>query len=132
MIGGNGLLSVCFSQELVSVGWRFAGIFVFAVSVDIDALAKPGVEAFFPGCQLFRRVVFEAQAGVGEAGGEHVGRRLLFGLGQAQRRLVLAKNGVRFLSVPGRVTHLKGERESRRAKSEKVLQQGTIELEAGR
>src|SRR5260370_16094990 len=104
---------------------------MFAISIDVDALAKPGVEAFSPGCQLLRCVVFETQAGVGEACGEHVGGRLLFGLGQAERCPVLAKNGVRFIGVPRRVTYLKGERESGRAKSKKVFQQRTIELESG-
>src|SRR5260370_19445375 len=105
---------------------------MFAISIDVDALAKPGVEAFFPSCQLLRSVVVETQAGVGEACGEHVGGRLLFGLGQAERCLVLAKNGVRFIGVPRRVTYLKGESESGRAKSKKVFQQRTIELECGR
>jgi len=123
------LLSVCFSEELASIGWRFAGIFVFAIGIDVDALAKPGVEAFSPGCQLLRSVVFEAQAGVGEAGGEHVGRCLLFGFRQTERRLVLAKNGVRFLGVPGWMTHFKCEMECRRTQSKKVFQQWTIELE---
>jgi len=35
----NGVLSVCFSQELASIGWRFAGIFMFAIGIDINALA---------------------------------------------------------------------------------------------
>src|SRR6266567_3357801 len=120
------------SEELASVGWRFAGIFVLAISVDVNALGKPGVEAFFPGRELLRSVVFEAQAGVSEAGGEHVGRRLLFGFGKAERCLVLAQYGVRFLGVPGRMTYLKGESEGGRAKSKKAFQQGTIELERGR
>ena len=105
---------------------------MFAIGIDVDALGKPGVEAFSPGCQLLRSVVFEAQARVGEAGGEHVGRRLFFGFGKAERCLVLAQNGVRFLGVPGRMTHFKGESEGGRAKSKKVFQQGTIELERGR
>ena len=120
------------SEELASVGWRFAGIFVLAISVDVDALGKPGVEAFSPGGQLLGSVVFEAQARVGEAGGDHVGGRLLFGFGQAERCLVLAQYGVRFLGVPGRMTHFKGESEGGRAKSKKVFQQRTIELERGR
>src|SRR5260370_3501787 len=66
---GVGKFSVGFSQELAGIGRRFAGIFVFAVSVDVHALAKPRVEAFFPGAQLHRRVVFQAQAGVGETSG---------------------------------------------------------------
>ena len=41
--------SVCFSQELASLGRRFAGVFVFAIGIDVGALAKPGVEAFSPG-----------------------------------------------------------------------------------
>src|SRR4029077_1019303 len=57
----NGRIAVCsvgFSQELASIRRRFAGIFVFAVSVDVHALTKPRVEALFPGAELLRRVVF--------------------------------------------------------------------------
>src|SRR6266566_1382325 len=74
----------------------------------------------------------EELASVGEAGSEHVGRRLLFGFGKAERCLVLAKHGVRFIGVPRVVTYLKGESEGGRAKSKKVFQQGTIELERRR
>src|SRR5215471_16716606 len=56
--GRTAVRSVGFSQELAGIRRRFAGIFVFAVSVDIHALAKPRVEAFFPGAELLRRVVF--------------------------------------------------------------------------
>ena len=126
------MLLVCFSEELASVGRRFAGIFVFAIGVDVDALAKPGVEPFAPGCQLLRSVVFEAQAGVGETSGEHVRRCLLFSLRQAERGFVLPKNGVGFIGVPRGMTYLKGEMECGRAKSKKFLQQGAIELESRR
>jgi hypothetical protein len=57
---------------------------------------------------------------------------LLFGLGKAKRRLVLAKDGVGFVGVPRRVAHLKGEKESGRAKGKKVFQEGTIKFESGR
>src|SRR6267378_1709888 len=124
--------SGCFSEELASVGGRFASVLVFEIGVHVHALVKPGVETFFPGCDLLRSVVFQAQAGVGEAGREHLGRCLLVGLRQAKRRLVQAKNGVRFLGVPRRVTYFKGERESGRAKSKKIFQQRTIEFEVGR
>src|SRR6266850_5315635 len=127
-----GVLSVCFSEELASVGGRFASIFMFEIGVHVHALVKPGVEALFPGCDLLRSVVFEAQAGVGEAGREHVGRCLLLGLGEAERRLVLAKDSVRFIGVPRRMAHLEGESESFRAKSKKIFQQRTIEFEVGR
>ena len=81
---------------------------------------------------MFRRVVFEAQAGVGERGGDYVGRRLLFGLGKAKRRLVLTKDGVGFVGVPRRVAHLKGEKESGWAKGKKIFQEGAIKFESGR
>src|SRR5713226_9675397 len=133
MIGARcGVRSTCFSEELASVGWGLAGVFVLEIDVHIDALGEPGVEAFLPRRDLLRSVVFEAQAGVGKAGSEHLWRRLFVGLGEAERRLVLAKNGVRFVGVPRGVTHLKGERESFRAKGKKVFQQRTIELKRGR
>jgi hypothetical protein len=116
----------------VGIGGRFAGVLVFEIDVDIDALVEPSVQALSPGYQLFRSVVFEAQAGVGERGGDHVGSRLLFGLGKAKRRLVLAKDGVSFVGVPRRVAHLKGEKESGRAKDKKIFQEGTIKFESGR
>ncbi len=72
------MLSVCFPKELAGVGRRFAGVFVFAIGVDVDALAKPVVEPLSPGRQLLWSVVFKAQAGVSETGGEHVRRCLLF------------------------------------------------------
>src|SRR6266481_7761049 len=133
MIGARGgVQSICLSEKLASVGWGLAGVFVLEIDVHIDALGQPSVEAFLPRRDLLRSVIFEAQAGVGEAGSEHFRRRLFVGLGKAKRRLVLAKNGVRFVGVPRRVTHLKGERESFRAKGKKVFQQGTIEFEGGR
>jgi len=125
-------VSGCFSEELMGIGWRFAGVLVFEIDVDIDALVEPSVQALSPGFQLFRCVVFEAQAGVGERGGDYVGRRLLFGLGKAKRGLVQAKDGVGVLGVPRRMAYLKGEKESGRAKGQKILQQGTIEFESGR
>src|SRR5216684_1234061 len=124
--------SVCFSEELASVGGRFASVLVFEIGIHVHALGKPAIETFFPGYDLLRSVVFEAQAGVGEAGGEHVGRRLLVGLGQAERRLALTKDSVRFVGVPGRMAHLEGESESFRAKSKKVFEQRAIEFEVGR
>src|SRR6266852_3974915 len=124
--------SRCFSKELASVVWGFAGIFVFAIGIDVDALAKPRVEPFSPGCQLLRSVVFEAQTGVGETSGEHVRRCLLLGLRQAERRLLLTKNRIRLVGVPRGMTYLEGEMESGRTKSKKVFQQGTIELESRR
>src|SRR5438270_11044366 len=127
-----GALSVLFSEELARVGWRFASVFVLEIGVHIHALAKPGIEAFSPGSDLLRSVVFKAQAGVGEAGSKHVGRCLLVGLGQAKGRLVLTKNGIRFVGVPRRVADLEGESEGGRAKSKEVFQQGMIELEVGR
>src|SRR5260370_25035448 len=130
MIGARGgVRSICLSEKLASVGWRFAGVFVFEIDVHIHALAKPGVEAFPPGRDLLRGVIFQAQAGVGEARSQHLWRGLFVGLGQAKRRLMLAKDGVRFVGIPGRVTYLKGERESFWAKGKKGFQQGTIELE---
>ena len=98
-----------FSEELAGVGGRFAFIFMFAVNVDVDALDKPGVEPFLPGRELLRRVVFQAKARVGEAGGEHVGRCLLFGFGQAKGGLVLSEDGVRFVGVPRRVSYFESE-----------------------
>src|SRR6267378_3618557 len=127
-----GGLSVCFSEEQASVGGRFASVFVFEIGVHVHALGEPGIEALSPGYDLLGSVVFQAQAGVGGAGCEHFRRCLLVGLGQTERRLVLAKNGVRFVGIPRRVTYLKGERESRRAKTEKVFQQRAIEFEVGR
>src|SRR5258708_31676432 len=133
MIGARGgVRSICLSEKLASVGWRFAGVFVFEIDVHIRALAKPGVEAFPPGRDLLRGVIFQAQAGVGEARSQHLWRCLFVGLGQAKRRLVLAKDGIRFVGIPRRVTHLEGERESFRAKSKKVFEQRTIELKRGR
>jgi hypothetical protein len=116
----------------VSIGGRFAGVLVFEIDVDIDALVEPGVESLSPGFQLFRRVAFKPQAGVGERGGDYVGRRLLFGLGKAKRRLVLTKDGVGFVGVPRRVAHFKGEKESGRAKGKKIFQEGTIKFESRR
>src|SRR5580692_3545009 len=122
----------CFAEELVSIGGRFAGVLVFEIGVDPDALVEPGVEALSPAFQLFRRVVFEAQAGVGERGGDYVRGRLLFGLGKAKRRLVLTKYGVGFVGVPRRVAHLKCEKESGRAKGKKIFQERTIKFESRR
>src|SRR6266404_9565483 len=124
--------SVCFSEELASVGGRFASVLVFEIGEHVHALVKPGVEAFFPDGDLLRSVVFEAQSGVGEAGGEQVGRCLLVGLRKAERGLVLTKNGVCFVGIPRRMAHLEGESESFRAKSKKVFEQRTIEFEVGR
>src|SRR5260370_30911860 len=133
MIGApGGVRSICLSEKLASVGWGFAGVFVLEIDVYVHALGKPGVEAFPPGRDLLRSVIFQAQAGVGEAGSEHFRRRLFVGLGKAKRRLVLAKDGIRFVGIPRRVTHLEGERESFRAKSKKVFEQRTIELKRGR
>src|SRR5712664_4212110 len=133
MIGARGgAQSICLSEKLASVGWGFAGVFVLEIDVHIDALGQPGVEAFLPRHDLLRSVVFEAQAGVGEAGSEHFRRRLFVGLRKAKRRLVLAKDGIRFVGIPRWVTHLEGERESFRAKSKKVFQQQTVEFEIGR
>src|SRR2546430_13449151 len=92
--------SVSFSEELTSVGWCFASIFVFEIGVNSHALAKPGVEAFSPGCDLLRSVVFKSQAGVGEVGSKHIGRGLLVGLGQAKRPLLLPKKGIPFVGGP--------------------------------
>jgi hypothetical protein len=116
----------------MSIGGSFAGVLVFEIHVDVDALVEPSVEPLSPGFQLFRRIAFKAQAGVGERGGDYVRRRLLFRLGKAKRRLVLAKDGVGFVGVPRRVAHLKGEKESGRAKGKKILQEGTIKFESGR
>src|SRR5467141_885298 len=127
-----GVPSVCFSEELASVGGRFASVLVFEIGVHVHALGEPAIETFFPGGDLLRSVVFEAQAGVGEAGREHVGRCLLVGLRQAERGLVLTKNGVRFVGIPRRMAHLEGESESGRAKSKKIFQQRAIEFEVGR
>src|SRR5207253_2843176 len=121
--------SICFSQEMAGVGWRFASVFVFEIGVHIHALAEPGVEAFPPGRDLLRGVILQAQTGIGKAGGEDVWRSLLVGLGQAQSRFVLAENGVGFVGAPGRVADLEGESESVRAKSKKVLEQRTVEFE---
>ena len=121
-----------FSEELASIGRSFARIFVFEIDIHIDALVEPSVDALPPGFQLFRRIVLEAQARVGEAGGDYVGRRLLFGFGKAKRRLVAAKDGVGFLGVPGWVTYFEDEKECGRAKGEKIFEQGTIEFESGR
>ena len=78
------------------------------------------------------RVVFEAQARVGEVGGENIGRGLLFGLGQAKRSLVLAKNGVRFVRVPRRMAYFKCKSKGGRAQGKKIFQEGSVELEGGR
>src|SRR5690348_9146287 len=112
-----------FSEKLAGVGRCFAGFFVLEISVHIHALAQPVVEAFPPGRDLLRGVILKAQAGVSEAGSEHVRRGLLVGLGKAKSRFVLAENSIGFVGVPGWVAHLEGERESVRAKIKKVLQQ---------
>ena len=117
---------------MAGVGGRFALIFVFAIGVDIDSLAKPGVKAFLPGGQLLWRVVFEAKARVGEAGGEHVGGCLLLGFRQTKRGLVLAKKGVSFVGVPRWMAHFKSEKKSGRTKPKKIFEQRAIELEGGR
>src|SRR5207244_8474130 len=104
-------MSVSFSEELTSIGWCFASIFVFEIGVHSDALAKPGVEAFSPGCNLLRSVVFKSQAGVGEVGSRHIGRRLLVGRGQAKRRLVWTKNGKHYDGEPRRKEDLQSESE---------------------
>ncbi len=121
----------CYSEELAGVGWRFAGVFVFEIDVDIDALRQPGIEALPPGFQLFGRVVFETESRVGERGGDHVGRRLLLGFGEAKRCLVSAKDGVGFVGVPGWVAYLESEKERGRAKVEKIFEEGAIEFKSG-
>lgn len=126
------MLSVCFSEELASVGGRFAGVFVFEIGVHVHALAEPGFEAFSPSGDLLRSVVFEAQASVGKTGSEYVGWRLFVGLGEAERRLVPAKNGVRFVGVPRGMAHLEGERKGGWTKCKKIFQQRAIEFEIGR
>src|SRR6266436_3788050 len=133
MIGARGgAQSICLSEKLASVGRGLAGVFVLEIDVHIDALGQPGVEAFLPRRDLLRSVIFEAQAGVGEAGSEHFRRRLFVGLGKAKRRLVLAKDGIRFVGIPRRMADLKGESESFRAKSKKIFEQRTVEFEIGR
>jgi hypothetical protein len=127
-----GFVLGCYSEELAGVGWGFAGVFVFEIDVDIDTLVEPRVDALPPGFQLLGRVVFETQAGIGERGGDYVGGSLLFGFGEAEGGLVLAKGGVGFVGVPGRMTHFKGEKERGRSKDEKIFEQGAIEFEGGR
>src|SRR5436190_653758 len=109
------------------------------IRVHVHSLAEPGVEAFPPGRDLLRCVIFEAQTGVGEAGSEHFWRRLFVSFGQAKSCFVLAENGVGFVGVPGRMPDLKGEtyavlrqHKSVRAKSKKVLEQRPVEFEIGR
>lgn len=133
MQGRDGtLLAGGFAEEPTGVGGSFAFVFVFAVGVDIDALGEPGVETLFPGGKLLGRVVFETQADIGEAGGDEAGRSLLFGFGEAERGVVLAKDGVGFFGVPGWVANFESEKESGRAKREEVFEQGLIEFESGR
>ena len=126
------LQSARFSKKLVGVGRRLAGVFVLEIDVNIHALAEPGIKSLLPSRDLLRSVVFQAQSCVSPTGGEHFGRRLLIGLGQDERRLVLAKNVVSFLGVPRRVTHFKCKLERRRPKSQEILQQGAIEFEVRR
>src|SRR5260370_23728519 len=124
MIGARGgVQSICLSEKLASVGWGLAGVFVLEIDVHIDALGQPAVEAFLPGRDLLRSVVFEAQAGVGEAGSEHFRRRLFVGLGEAKRRLILAKDGGRFIGVPRRVAYFECKMERRRAQKKKRIPQ---------
>jgi hypothetical protein len=73
--------SVCFSEELAGVSWGFAGVFVFAIGIDVDALSSPSVEAFLPGCQLPWSVIFKTKTSVGEVGGEYVRGSLFFCFG---------------------------------------------------
>jgi hypothetical protein len=133
---GNGTLtnwqSLCFSEELASVGWPLSGVFMFAIGIDVDSLAKPAIKACPPRRELFRSVIFEAQADIGEAGGEHIRRRLLIGFGQAKRCLVLVKNGVRFIRVPRWMTRFESKKESARTKSQEVFQERAVKLERGR
>src|SRR5258706_4263237 len=113
MIGARGgVQPICLSEKLASVGWGFAGVFVLEIDVHIDALGQPGVEAFLPRRDLLRSVVFEAQAGGGEAGSEHLGRRLFFGLGKAKRRLVVAEGGIPFVGGTRLMAQLPSERGS--------------------
>src|SRR6266404_5908237 len=64
--------SVCLSDELSSVSRRFAGVFMLEIDVHIHALAEPGIEAFPPGRDLLRSVVFEAKSSVSKVGSEHL------------------------------------------------------------
>src|SRR5579859_1101649 len=102
------------SQNFAGVGGSFAFVFVFAVRIHVDALAHPGVEAFSPLGQLFRRVVFQPQTHISEVRGQHFWRFLLLRLRNAQRGLVLAKGLIRFFGVPRRVAYLERKQKSRR------------------
>src|SRR5258708_9082247 len=129
MIGARGgVQSICLSEKLASVGRGLACVFVLEIDVHIDALGQPGVEAFLPGRDLLRSVVFEAQAGVGKARSEHFRRRLFVGFGKAKRRLLLATDGIRFLRIPRWGTHLEGESESFRAKGKEVFEGRPVEF----
>ena len=93
----------------MGVSGSFAGVFVFAVGVDVDALGEPSIELLFPCRQLLRGVVFKTQASVGEISGEHIGRSLFFGFGQAEGGVVPAKRRVGFVGVPRGVANFESE-----------------------
>ena len=122
----------CFSQELAGVRGRFAGVFVLQVDVDIGSIRQPRVDALPPGFQLLRRVLFEAQARVGKRRGDDVRRGLLFGFGEAERRLVLTQYLVGSFGVPGGVAHLERETERGWPKRKEIFEQRAIEFEVGR
>ena len=104
---------------------------MFAIDENVDALRKPGIEAFFPRGQLPGSVIFQTQACICEVGGDNVRRRLLFGFGEAKSGVVLAKYGVGFIGVPRGVPYFKREVESGWAESEKIFQKRAIEFESG-
>ena len=104
---------------------------MFAVHENVDALRKPGIEAFFPRGQLSGSVIFQTQACICEVGGDNVRRRLLFGFGEAKSGVVLSKNGVGFIGVPRGVPYFKREVESGWAEGEKIFQKRAIEFESG-
>src|ERR1700730_871975 len=129
---GNFMWSGCFSEQLVGIGWRFATVFVLQIDVYIRAIRQPGVDALPPGFQLFGRVLFEAQPRVGKWRGDYIRRSLLFGFGEAKRRLVFPQCLVGFLRIPGGVAYFKREPERGWPKSKEFFKQRAIEFEVRR
>src|SRR5215467_1065958 len=120
------------SKNPACVGGSFSFIFVFAIRIHVDALAHPSIETFSPASQLLRRVILQTQPHVREVRRQHVWWLLLFCLRNAQGRLMLPENLIRFLHVPRRVAHLESKQKSRRPQRQKILQQWLVELEGWR
>lgn len=122
----------CLAEELLCVGGAFSGVFVLDVGVHIDAVRCPVVDSFSPIRELRGRVLLAAQAQVSEGRGEDFRRRLLVGLGEAERNALLPQDGVGFLRVPGGVAHFKSKGKCRRAKAHEIFEQLLVEFEGWR